>query len=167
MAGIAAATSATISMMQILTTKNLVTKGKKMTTEELQKNVEEQTQLSQEITALESKINSLQSHLDSLQNKPSTAEINVESATLEEIIRHSQESAKAQQEALARRNEAEAIERSLNIFRGQLVERRDALQISKRSSEFERLKGKAIEFNHLIDEALARLDEIRTYALTK
>lgn len=148
-------------MMQSLITKNLVTKGKKMTTEEIQMNVEQQNQLLQEINLLESKINSLQSHLDKLKTQPPTADVSSEGATTDEIIRQAQEAVKRQQEALARQTEAEAIERSLKIFRSQLTEKRDTLQISKRSSEFERLRHKAIEFNVLIDQALLRLDEMR------
>ena len=132
-----------------------------MTTRQFQMNVEQQNQLSEEITALESKINSLQLHLDNLQNQPLTTEVSVEGATSEEIIRQAQEAVKKQQEALARQTEYEAIERSLKVFISQLTEKRDALQISKRSSEFERLRHKAVEFNALIDEAVARLDEMK------
>lgn len=132
-----------------------------MTTGQFQMNVEQQNQLSEEITVLELKINGLQLHLNNLQNQPPTADVSLEGATTDEIIKQAQQAVNKQQEALARQTESEAIERSLKVFRSQLTEKRDTLQISKRSSEFERLRHKAIEFNALIDEAVARLDEMK------
>ena len=132
-----------------------------MTTGQFQMNVEQQNQLSEEILLLESKINSLQSHLNNLKTPPQTVDINAECLTTSEIIQQAQEAVIRQQEALARQTEAEAIGRSLNIFRTQLAEKRDALRLAKVSSEFERLKHKAVEFNALIDEAVARFDEMK------
>ena len=132
-----------------------------MTTGQFQMNVEQQNQLSEEITVLELKINGLQLHLNNLQNQPPTADVSLEGATTDEIIKQAQQAVNKQQEALARQTESEAIERSLKVFRSQLTEKRDTLQISKRSSEFERLKHKAVEFNALVDEAIARFDEMR------
>ena len=132
-----------------------------MTLQQLQQNVEQQNKLSEEIAALESKFNSLQSHLNNLKTPPQPVDISVEYLTLDEVIQQSQQAVMRQQEALARQTEAEAIGRSLKIFRTQLAEKRDALRLAKVSSEFERLKHKAVEFNALIDEAVARLDEMK------
>ena len=132
-----------------------------MITEEIQMNVEQQNQLSEEILLLESKINSLQSHLNNLKTLPQTVDINAECLTTSEIIQQAQEAVRRQQEALARQTEAEAIGRSLNIFRAQLAEKRDVLQIAKRSSEFERMQALAHEFNDYIDKAFSTLDKMR------
>lgn len=132
-----------------------------MTIEQIQMNVEQQNQLSEQILALESKIDSLQSHLNNLKSPHQTVDINAECLTTSEIIQQAQQSVIRQQEVLARQTEAEAIERSLNIFRTQLAEKRDALLVARRSSEFERMQALAHEFNDYIDKAFSTLDKMR------